>query len=100
MTRRTRISALAVALATATFGCVAATPAQAVTCGIAKYSSTAADYARTTDITGGCTSVSARHAYDPVWSSSNYWTKWYTGKNVAQTPATAELYDAGHLYAS
>lgn len=95
---RTRISAFAVALSTVVAGGIAATPAQAVTCAIARYSSAAADYARTTDVTGGCASVSVRHAYDPVWSSSNYWTKWYTGKNVAQTPATAELYASGHSY--
>jgi hypothetical protein len=73
-----------------------ATPAAAVSCIYSGYASYSADYARTTDVSGGCATVKARHLYDPIWSSVNYWTNWYYGGDVAQTPATAELIDHQH----
>lgn len=61
------------------------------------YSSTAYDYARTTDASGKCGTLGVRHQYDPVWSSTNYWTSWYsTTGDAVQTPATAELFASGH----
>lgn len=77
---------------------IVATPtaANAVPCQISKYVTQAADYARTTDASGGCSSVWAEHLYDPVWSGSNYWTSRVFGGNVAQSPSTAELLSGGH----
>ncbi len=80
------------ALGLAIAGTVMVAPqAHAVTCSYSLYVSYSSDYARTTDVSGGCATVGARHLYDPIWSSNNYWTPWYYGADVAQTPSTAEL---------
>ena len=88
----------AVALGAALFGAtsvVAPTPAAAADpCVLGQYRSYTYDYARVTDVSGTCGTVGVRHKYDPVWSSNNYWTSWYYGGSSAQTPSTAELYDA------
>lgn len=75
---------------------VGVVPANAVARQYSVFASESSDYARTTDVTGGCSSVSARHYYDPVWSGTNYWTSWYYGGDVAQTPRTAELIKGQH----
>ena len=71
-------------------------PAQAVSCVYAEYVSTSADYARTTDVSGGCTQVAARHYYDPIWSANNYYSAWKYGGDVAQSTPNAELVYGQH----
>lgn len=75
---------------------VAGSPAQAVACQYAAYITYSDDYARTTDVSGGCTQVAARHYYDPVWSTNNYYTSWKFGADVAQSTAAAELISGQH----
>ncbi|WP_149203566.1 hypothetical protein [Actinotalea subterranea] len=75
---------------------VAGSPAQAVACNYAGYITYSGDYARTTDVSGGCTQVAARHYYDPVWSSNNYYSSWKYGGDVAQSTAAAELISGQH----
>lgn len=94
--RRALVGALAAAAMATPAVVVISSPAHAASCIIAKYTTTAGDYARTTDVSGGCSSVGARHRYDPVWSSNNYWTSWRYGGDVAQSTATAQLIYGGH----
>jgi len=88
--------ALAASSVAATTAVVTAPPADAVACVISKYHTTAADYARTTDASGGCSTVWAQHEYNPVWSGNNYWTSRVFAGNIAQSPATAELINWDH----
>jgi hypothetical protein len=74
----------------------AGSPAQAVACEYAAYIMFSGDYARTTDVSGGCSQVAARHYYDATWSANNYWTSWKYGADVAQSTPTAELVSSQH----
>ncbi len=98
---RRRLPALLLALAmlVGMLG-VTAGPADAVDCIRGDTVSYSSDWARTVDVNGYCGTVGANHKYDPVWSSNNYWTGWYYGADVAQTPSTAELYLHAHWSSS
>jgi len=93
--RIARMTALAMVVAVPTV-LGAGSPAQAVSCVYAEYVSYSADYARTTDVSGGCSKVGARHWYDPVWSANNFWTSWKYGGDVAESVPTAELVYGDH----
>ncbi len=76
---------------------MAAPAAQAsVPCLYSVYVNYSYDYARITDTSGGCSAVAVNHKYNPVWSSNDYWTGWFSGGDVAQTPRMAELYQESH----
>jgi hypothetical protein len=94
--RIARTTALAMVVAAPTVLLGAGSPAQAVACQYAAYITFSGDYARTTDVSGGCTQVAARHYYDPIWSANNYWTSWKYGGDVAQSTPTAELLSGQH----
>lgn len=88
--RRIAVAALAIALAVSGNLWVTAGPAKAATCNASLTWSRPDDYA-TNIAFSGCSMVSVRHLYDPVWSSTNYWTSWDYDVSWASSTPTAEL---------
>jgi polyisoprenoid-binding protein YceI len=70
---------------------VSPSSAAAASCVASQYVSYSSDYARTTNVSGGCTRVGVRHRYSPQAASNSYSTSWVYGANSAQTPSAAEL---------
>ena len=69
-----------------------AQPASAVTCITSRYWTTAGDYARTTDVSGGCGQLGVRHHFSVPNTPVSQWTSWYyTSGDAVQTPVTREL---------
>lgn len=94
--RRKSFVAVLVGSVVASVGVVGATsPASAASCIITKYNNTASDYARTTDASGGCSSVGAAHYFTP-WGGGSLFTGWKYGGDVAQTGSAAELSSSKH----
>lgn len=71
-----------------------AASAQAASCVVAKYTNTSEDYARITNVSGGCTVVKVQHQYSMASASKDYWTSWVKGKNSATTPKQPQLVKA------
>ncbi len=76
------------------------TPSEAASCTVARYTNTSEDYARITDVSGGCSEVRVRHQYEPLSASKAYWTSWKKGADVAQTNRQSELIVADWGYTS
>lgn len=72
-----------------------ATTAHAAGCNIKAGMDFGRDAAWSMPLTKGCTSQ-VRHRYDPVWSSTNYWTAWryntVIGWPTYDQPAAEALY--------
>ncbi len=83
------VVALGLAVATATTLAIAgpanaddsSSATAAAACTVRHGKSTWADSAWVMNV-GGCFYVGVRHYYDPVWSTSNYWTSWHGGNGV------------------
>ncbi len=93
--------ALGTAVTSAIFGlgilAVAATPtSQAAPCVYSGYVDRAGHYARTTDVTGGCTKVTAQHQYWPAGASRDYWTPVVEHADVATTSYNAQIMAGSH----
>lgn len=70
----------------------APTPSQAaVPCATSRYTDRANDFARITDATGGCKTVSVRHQYTLSSASKDHWTDWVKKPDVATTKSRPEL---------
>lgn len=71
-----------------------ASRARAATCTSYQTTSWAEDYTVIFAMSSSCNGVGARHYYNPVWSSNNYWTPWRYGSTKASSVPTAELVKA------
>lgn len=97
LSSRSRIVAavFAIALGSLAASSVPAGSAHASSCTYHPSLNHADDYAVTTALST-CTQVAVRHLYDPVWSSTNYWTGWDYDDNRAASTPTAELVYGQH----
>ena len=93
-----RVGTLVAALGLVVGSLFLASPATAGSCEYDSGSYTSSDWAWTERVSGTCSGVKVRHHYDPIWSSTNYWTPWDYDSSFAFSAQAAELFDSQHNY--
>jgi hypothetical protein len=90
------VSGVLVGMLAATTLVVSSTSAQAASCVISKYVNYTQDYARTTDVSGGCSVVKVGHYFNPGGISSSIYTGTFSHPDVVTTGRAAELSSSYH----